>query len=82
MPMCFYNVGIQNNEVHGRNSHAKCRKLQSDIEKIFDPNRGVQALFLSEFGNMFKNIDIDLTRALFQHIVKKSRPSIRSPRRA
>ena len=44
--MCFYNVGIQNKEVPGRNSHAKCRKLQGDIEKIFDPNRGVQALFL------------------------------------
>ena len=68
MSIAFYNVGIQNSEVHGRKWHAKCRKLQSDIAKIFDPNRGVQAVFLSEFGNMFKKIDIDLTQSFFLRI--------------
>ena len=61
--MAFYNVGIQNSEVVGRKWPERCERLKRDIEKIFDPNRGVQAAFILEFGNMFKNIDKNLLSA-------------------
>ena len=47
----FYNVGIQNNEVNGRNWDAKCERLKSDIKKIFRSDHCVQALFILEFGS-------------------------------
>ena len=64
--MAFYNVGIQNSEVTGRNWSEKYERLKRDIEKIFDPNRGVQAAFILEFGNMYKNIDNSLRSADLQ----------------
>ena len=63
LSMAFYNVGIQNSEVTGRNWSEKYERLKRDIQKIFDPTRGVQALFILEFGNMFKNIDKNMRNA-------------------
>ena len=64
--VAFYNVGIQNSEVAGRKWADKCEMLKRDIEKIFDPNRGVQAAFILEFGNMYTNIDNSLRSAELQ----------------
>jgi len=61
--ICFYNVGIQNSEVAASKWAAKYKALKGDIAKIFHPSKGVQALFISEFGNMFQCIDGDMRRA-------------------
>ncbi len=61
--ICFYNVGIQNSEVAASKWAAKYKALKRDIAKIFHPSKGVQALFISEFGNMFQCIDGDMRRA-------------------
>ena len=57
----FYNVGIQNSELLGAawNTPASARKakLRTDLQNIFAPDRGIQALFLSEFGGMEPSID-------------------------
>ena len=76
--MAFYNVGIQNSEVTGRNWSEKYERLKRDIQKIFDPTRGVQALFILEFGNMFNNIDKNLRRADSQRS-KRSRGGVPQP---
>ena len=64
--MAFYNVGIQNSEVVGRKWPERCERLKRDIQKLFDPNRGVQAAFILEFGNMYKNINKNLRSADLQ----------------
>ena len=66
LSMAFYNVGIQNSEVAGRKWADKCERLKRDFEKIFGPNRGVQAAFILEFGNMYTNIDNSLRSADLQ----------------
>ena len=62
--MCFYNVGIQNNEVAGRSWPAKVEKLKRDIRRIFSVSGGVQALFICEFGNMLSCIDGAMRQAM------------------
>ena len=53
-----YNIGIQNAEVYGgRNWTNKYRKLQNDVKSAFKHKVGIQVLLLSEFGNMFDDID-------------------------
>ena len=61
--ICFYNVGIQNSEVTAPRWAAKYERLKRDIQNIFHVSRGVQALFISEFGNMFTCIDDEMRRA-------------------
>ena len=57
MSICFYNVGILNAEVGHWKWPGKYAKLKDDIATIFHCSKGVQALFISEFGNMFQCID-------------------------
>ena len=59
----WYNVGIQNTEVNGPNWFAKCDRLAADIRKAFtcDEN-AAQALFISEFGNMFDLIEKEIAQ--------------------
>ena len=61
--VAFYNVGINNSEVPARRWADKCEMLKRDIQKLFRRDRGVQAVFISEFGNMFKNIDKNMRNA-------------------
>ena len=59
----WYNVGIQNTEVNGPNWFTKCDRLKADIRKAFtcDEN-AAQALFISEFGNMFDLIEKEIAQ--------------------
>ena len=60
----WYNVGIQKNEVTGQTWKTKCAILSADIKRAFTcaenlarETNCVQAMSLSEFGNMFESID-------------------------
>ena len=62
----FYNVGIPNGELLGNNwqkswhkgsAKSKKVKLKVDIDATFSAEVGIQALFISEFGQMYPNID-------------------------
>ena len=64
--VAFYNVGINNSEVPARRWADKCEMLKRDIQKLFRRDRGVQAVFISEFGNMFIRIDGTLRSADLQ----------------
>ena len=61
-----YNVGIQNAEILGKHWNktgcSKQARLKNDIAAIFAPRRGIQVLFLSEFGQMTPNIDSELNK--------------------
>ena len=64
----FYNVGINNSELLGAawNTPASARKakLRTDLQNIFAPDRGIQALFLSEFGGMQSGSSSSCSRSL------------------
>ena len=58
----FYNVGLQNKELLGKNwkkpnYDEKKTRFKVDISNIFRFTVGIQALFISEFGQMHPNID-------------------------
>ena len=57
----YYSVGIQNNEFLGANwnrkGSVKQANLKRDIKNIFASSCGIQAVFISEWGHMFPNID-------------------------
>ena len=53
-----YNIGIQNAEIYGgKNWTNKYKRLQDDVKSAFEHKVGIQVLLLSEFGNMFDDID-------------------------
>ena len=52
-----YNLGIQNNELRGRNWDRKYRKLQDDVKSAFFHEKGIQVLLLCEFGEMGSPIE-------------------------
>lgn len=55
--LVFYNVGIQNNEVTGRDWRTKTRRMENDIKQILPSHSRVQGVLISEFGNMHISID-------------------------
>ena len=63
----FYNVGIQNTELLSanwpkRSASSKKVKLKIDIDATFCADVGVQALFISEFGEMYKEATASVTK--------------------
>ena len=61
----WYNVGIHNNEATGQKWNTKGAILSADIKRAFTcaenlarETNCVQAMSLSEFGNMFESIDL------------------------
>ena len=62
--MVFYNIGILNAMINS-NKGTWCKRyhlLKKDLRKIFHSEKSVQAVFVSEFGNMENTIDDDLQR--------------------
>ena len=57
----FYNVGIPNTELLGKSwkkpNWIEKQKLIDDIHAIFEDDVGIQALFITEFGNMSPTVD-------------------------
>ena len=64
----FFNVGISNSELLGKcwNSKGSIKqdRLRNYIHGIFAPEHGIQALFISEFGQMSPTIDEELACSL------------------
>ena len=64
----FYNVGIINNTITGSNwykqNNGTQQYLREDIANIFQANRGIQCLCLSEFGQMSPSIDLVLREGI------------------
>ena len=60
----FYNVGIINSTILGRNwrkpDSETQQQLREDIAYIFRANFGIQCVLLSEFGQMSPSIDVEL----------------------
>lgn len=75
-----YNLGIQNTEAPKLLLMVeKYNKLEADIGKTFNSTEGINIMLLSEFGNMYKNIDacfqerkseITSTKDLFKKILR------------
>ena len=61
-----YNLGINKDEVVGKHWPKKYKKLRDDVESAFIHETGIQVLLLSEFGNMFHPIDLDLSCGVTQ----------------
>ena len=62
-----YNIGIQNAEIYGgKNWTNKYKRLQDDVKSAFKHKVGIQVLLLSEFGNMFDDIDRHLRSGVAQ----------------
>ena len=82
VPIAFYNLGVSNDEVTGKNwlrGKKKAAKITCDIEAMFAPEYGIQAVLLSEVGNMYACIDaewntanpLSSTQKFFEAIVSK-----------
>ena len=79
----FYNVGVLNTEVTGKNWEktltGKAAKLACDIDAMFASDHGIEVVLLSEFGNMYACIDdkwktakpVGSTQLFFEAIVNK-----------
>ena len=59
--VAFYNVGIPNKELMGtkwkKQDSSKKVRLKADIQATLGADVGIQAVFISEFGQMYPNID-------------------------
>ena len=55
--MLFYDMGSNNNEATGKDWCKKLRRIEQDVRKVFQTHHHVQALFITESGNMFQSID-------------------------
>ena len=75
----FYNVGINNDEVLSTKwlkggLSSKRVKLKVDIEATFTGPFAIHALFISEFGQMYPNIDefvAGMTRDMFEDLLRE-----------
>ena len=45
-------------------------KLKRDIQATFQGQVGIQALFISEFGNMYQNIDAGIAKDVFEELLR------------
>ena len=69
-----YNIGIQNKEVHsGRNWTQKYKRIRDDVESAFTNKARIQVLLISEFGNMFDDIDGVLSSGVAQPTGRSTR---------
>ena len=67
LALMSYNIGIQNKEVHsGKNWTQKYKRIRADVEAAFTNEAGIQVLLISEFGNMFDDIDRHLRSGVAQ----------------
>ena len=74
LALMSYNIGIQNKEVHsGRNWTQKYKRIRDDVESVFTNKAGIQVLLISEFGNMFDDIDGVLSSGVAQPTGRKVR---------
>ena len=64
-----YNVGIMNTQIMGSHWAPKYELLRDDIKSIFAHEVGVQALLLSEFGNMLHPMKTSSTNEVFQELL-------------
>ncbi len=58
--MAYYNLGVQNMQVTGKNWNKKggtAQLIAKDIEAIFSAKHGIEVVLLSGFGNMYDSID-------------------------
>ena len=62
----YYNVGLQNGELTGKNwnnkTSVKQRLLKDDFKKILEHKENIEIIFLCEFGNMNPTIDVVLSK--------------------
>ena len=57
--MAYYNLGVQNLQITGKNWNKKggtAQLIATDIEAIFSAKRGIEVVLLSGFGNMYDSI--------------------------
>ena len=74
LALMSYNIGIQNKEVHsGKNWTQKYKRIRDDVEAAFTNEAGIQVLLISEFGNMFDDIDGVLSSGVAQPTGNKVR---------
>ena len=75
LALMSYNMGIQNAEIHtGRKWTEKYAKLRNDVKSAFtNTEAGIQVLLISEFGNMFDDIDGVLSSGVAQPTGRKVR---------
>ena len=74
----FYNVGIPNAELLGKNwqkpNYIEKQNLINDINAIFEHDVGIQAFFITEFGNMSPTIDeleAGYTKDFFEKVLRE-----------
>ena len=66
----FYNVGVQNKDVHGKKWNEIIRRLAGDLKKIFnDRHHDIHVLLLTEWGNMLISIDREFRVGATKHLM-------------
>ena len=58
--MAYYNLGVQNLQITGKNWNKKggtAQLIAKDVETIFSAKHGIEVVLLSGFGNMYDSID-------------------------
>ena len=70
----FYNVGNPNAEFLEKSwkkpNWIEKQKLIDDIHAIFEADVGIQAVFITEFGQMYPNIAAGMTKDVFEEVLR------------